>query len=65
MELQRVVVIGSGNLAEAAAQAIAASGAGLVQLFARNRQRGPEVARLAGCAWSDDPQQLAAASCSP
>ena len=61
MALQRIVVIGSGNLAEALAQAVAQSGAELVQLFARNPQRGPEVARLAGTRWSDDPQQLAAA----
>ena len=61
MELQRIVVVGSGNLAESLACAVAQSGAQLVQLFARNRQRGPEVARLAGTGWTDDPQQLAAA----
>lgn len=61
MALQRVVVVGSGNLAEALAQAVAQSGAQLVQLFARNRERGPAVARLAGAPWSDDPQQLAVA----
>ena len=61
MELQRVVIVGSGNLAEALALAVAQSDAQLVQLFARNRQRGPEVARLAGTGWSDDPQQLARA----
>ena len=61
MELQRVVVIGSGNLAEAVAQAVAQSSAELVQLYARNPQRGPAVARLAGTGWTNDPQQLAAA----
>ena len=48
MELQRVVVVGSGNLSEALAAAVARSDVQLVQVFARNRQRGPEVARLAG-----------------
>ena len=61
MELQRVVVIGSGNLAEAVAQAVAQSSAELVQLYARNPQRGPAVARLAGTGWTNNPQQLAAA----
>ncbi len=59
--LQRVVVIGSGNLAESLAQAVARSGADLVQLFARNPQRGPEVARLASTVWSSDPAALAEA----
>lgn len=73
MELRRVVLIGSGNLAESLACALAKSAAEaaactsakdrpeLVQLFARNPRRGPEVARLAGTTWTDDPQQLAAA----
>lgn len=61
MTLQRIVIVGSGNLAEALAQAVARSGLDLVQLFARNPQRGPEVARLTGTAWTADPQQLAEA----
>lgn len=59
--IERVVVIGSGNLAEALARAVAASGLHLVQLFARNAARGAAVARLAGTAWTADPQQLAGA----
>ena len=50
----RVVVIGSGNVAESLAQAIAeAEGLELVQLFARNEERGRRVAELAKCEWSN------------
>lgn len=59
--LQSVVIVGSGNLAEALAQAVARSGLELVQLFARNPRRGPEVARLAATRWTADPAQLARA----
>ncbi len=62
MALQRIVLIGSGNLAESLACALAKNNAGLVQIFARNPRRGPEVARLAGTAWTNDPQQLACAN---
>ena len=49
----RVVVVGSGNVAESLAQAIAeADGLELVQLFARNEERGRKVAELAHSAWS-------------
>ena len=37
--MKRVVIIGSGNLAEALALAIAGSGLELLQLFARNPER--------------------------
>ncbi|MCM1300979.1 MAG: DUF2520 domain-containing protein [Alistipes senegalensis] len=59
--MKTVVIIGSGNLAESLACAVAGSDAELVQVFARNPRRGPEVARLAGTSWTDDPQRLAAA----
>lgn len=53
-EYMRVVVIGSGNVAESLAQAIAeAEGLELVQLFARNEERGRRVAELAKCEWSN------------
>ena len=49
----RVVVIGSGNVAESLALAIAeAEGLELVQVFARNEERGRKVAELAHTAWS-------------
>ena len=50
----RVVVIGSGNVAESLAQAIAeAEGLELVQVFARNEERGRKVAELAHSEWSN------------
>lgn len=59
--MERVVIIGSGNLAEALAQAVAASELELAQVFARNAARGEEVARLASTRWTSDPGQLAEA----
>lgn len=56
-----VVIIGSGNVAEALAQAIAASGLHLVQVFARNAARVQAVAEKAGCGWATRPEELAAA----
>ena len=56
--MKRIVIIGSGNLAEALARAVSKSGLEMVQLFARNPERGPVVARLAGCGWASDPEQL-------
>ena len=49
----KIVVIGSGNVAESLAQAIAeAESLELVQLFARNEERGRKVAELAHTEWS-------------
>ena len=49
----RVVVVGSGNVAESLALAIAeAEGLELVQVFARNEERGRVVAELAHSTWS-------------
>ena len=50
----RVVIVGSGNVAESLAQAIAeAEGLDLVQIFARNEERGRKVAELANTEWSN------------
>ena len=50
----KIVVIGSGNVAESLAQAVAeAEGLELVQLFARNEERGRKVAELAKCEWGN------------
>ena len=58
----RVVIIGSGNVAEAFARSLGRiSGISLVQLFSRNRERGMEVAQLGGCSWVADPEHLAEA----
>lgn len=59
--IRSVVIIGSGNLAEALAKAVARSPLELRQLWARNAQRGPAVAEAAGTVWSADPQCLAEA----
>ena len=56
--MKRVVIIGSGNLAEALARAVAESDLKLLQLFARNPERGRTVAALAGCDWTADPEAL-------
>ena len=49
----KIVVIGSGNVAESLAQAVAdAEGLHLVQVFARNEERGRKVAELARTEWS-------------
>ena len=45
--MERAVIIGSGNLAEALARAVAKSGLKLVQIFARNAARGQQGAALA------------------
>lgn len=50
----RVVVIGSGNVAEQLAQAVAdAEHLTLVQVYARNETRGRKVAELAHTEWSN------------
>ena len=60
--MKQIAIIGSGNLAEALARAVAAAdGLHLVQLFARNAARGGEVAALARTEWTDDPRRLARA----
>ena len=51
----KVVIVGSGNVAESLAQAIAeAEGLELVQIYARNEERGRNVAELAHTEWSFD-----------
>ena len=51
----RVVIAGSGNVAEALALAAAErEGIELAQIAARNASRAAEIADAAGCAWTDD-----------
>lgn len=59
--IERVVVVGSGNLAEALARAVSRSGLQLVQVFARNPQRGKEVATIGQSSWTNDAAELAEA----
>lgn len=56
---KRIVLIGSGNLAEAIAPAL--KRAGLIQIFARNEARAEAIARRCGVAWSSLPGELAEA----
>ena len=57
--MKRVVIIGSGNLAEALARAVAKSGLELVQIFARNAERARIVAEAAATDWATHPEMLA------
>lgn len=58
----RVVVVGSGNVAESFATTLIASrGTELRQIFARNPMRGAEIAAMTSTAWTDDPTRLAEA----
>lgn len=57
----RIVIVGSGNVAEALCRAIPAAGGEVAQVFVRNPERGPALASLAGCGWESDPRKLAAA----
>ena len=56
----KVVIVGSGNVAEAFARTMGmAQGVELVQIFARNSERGMAVARVGGCRGVADPEELA------
>ena len=57
--MERVVIIGSGNLAEALARAVAESNLQLVQIYARNAERARAVATLAATRWTTQPAELA------
>lgn len=59
--MERVVVIGSGNLAENLARAIAKSDLQLVQLYARNAARAREIAAACGVPCASESAKLAAA----
>ena len=58
----RVVIVGSGNVAESFARTMAsAEGVELVQVHARNSVRGMAVAKIGNCEWTADPEELAVA----
>ncbi len=59
--MKSVVIIGSGNVAEAFARVLPERGFEVRQIFARNAMRGAEVARLAGCESNDNPDRIATA----
>ena len=56
----KVVIIGSGNVAEAFARTLADTPNVLLrQVIARNRERCEQVATIGRCSWSIDPAELA------
>lgn len=59
--MNRVVIIGSGNVAEAFARALPDAGVEVAQVFARNGARGGAIARIAGCKHTDNPAEVVAA----
>ena len=56
--LERVVIVGSGNLAEALAQAVAEAACNWYSCSPQ-RRTGEAVAALAGTQWTADPARLA------
>lgn len=59
--MKSVVILGSGNVAENLAIAVASTHYRLLQVYARNTQRALQIASLAGCIDSFDPKTLAKA----
>lgn len=59
--IRSVVIVGSGNVAEALARALRSSEVALLEVCARNPVRGPRVARIGGCVWCGDPARVAEA----
>lgn len=60
--LRNIVIVGSGNVAEALAGAVSGTeGLSLRQIFARNAERGRALAAMTGTVWTADPGQLAVA----
>ena len=61
-QIQSVIVVGSGNVAESVAVAVSECPTlELRQVVARNTKRVSEVAMLAHCPWCDDMAEAAAA----
>ena len=59
--MKKVVIIGSGNVAEAFALALAERGAAPVQIFARNAAEGRALAAHCGAGYAGEPARLAPA----
>ena len=58
---KRVVIIGSGNVADALVRALAKAGNPPAQVFARNRAGAAKVAAICGCPYTDNAEELAPA----
>lgn len=59
--MKRIVIIGSGNLAEQLTLSLTQCGANPVQLFARNRERCEAIGRLTGVPTASQKEELAEA----
>lgn len=53
-----MIIVGSGNVAEALARAARENNIAVEQVFARNSERGQVVARIAGAPWCGTPADL-------
>ena len=60
MKTRKITIIGSGNVAEAFAYALSNSANRVVQVYARNRERGQAVAAIAGASWCGKADELEA-----
>lgn len=59
--MSKIVLIGSGNLAEALALALSRSSAEFIQIYARNPERGAHIARLTGVEYTNSVEGIAKA----
>lgn len=59
--MKRIVIIGSGNVADALTRALSHAGLPPIQIFARNRAKAAQIATVCGCPFSADPRELAVA----
>lgn len=59
--MKRIVIIGSGNVAEALVRGLSGVGCPPVQVWARDRTKAAGIAKLCGCEFADDVKELAVA----
>lgn len=57
----RIVILGSGNLADSLAMAVVKSELNLIQIYARNIEQGQELAQRCGCDYTDSIESVAKA----
>lgn len=56
--MKRIIIIGSGNVAEALVRALSHAGLPPVQVFARDHAKAARMAAICGCPFSTDPHDL-------
>ncbi|MCL2561836.1 MAG: DUF2520 domain-containing protein [Rikenellaceae bacterium] len=59
--MKKIVIIGSGNVAEALVRGLSGAGCPPVQVWARGRTKATDIARLCGCAFATEVKELAPA----